>query len=250
MKMKKPLYVVLVVCLCYLQTNAQTMNITYKTFTNKNVDLNTTVNVSSPQVDFGPEALMGVRGIAQDINSQIDTMVDLIVQDFTNEVMQMPHKTVNHMGSSLDITSKATVISGTLLTAQLIQNISIAGAAHPLTTIKSFNYSTASNGVLNISNLFLVNSDYLNYISKYSMSQLKAYAQKEGYNNIDDMINQGASPDTKNFNTWNITEDNLVITFNPYQVAPYVFGIQTVSIPLSNMTGMIDPKGPLSYMFR
>ena len=101
-----------------------------------------------------------------------------------------------------------------------------------------------------MSDLFLSNSDYLNYISSYCIADLRSYAQKEGYNNIDDMIIQGASPDIKNFDAWNITIDSLVITFNPYQVAPYVFGIQTVSIPLNNMLNMIDPNGPLAFMFR
>lgn len=248
--MKKLLYIAVMLAFAVIQINAQTMNITYKTITDKNADLNLTINGTYPQVDFGPEALMGVRGIAQDINNTLDTIVNQMIQSFTNDVSQMPNKTVNGMGSSLEITSIASVISGTLLTAQIKQNSSIAGAAHPLTTIHSFNYSIISSGILNISNLFLSNSDYLNYISNYSMSQLKAHAQKKGYTNIDDMINQGASPDINNFNTWNITNDNLVITFNPYQVAPYVFGLQTVSIPLSNMTSMIDPKGPLSFMFK
>lgn len=247
--MKKLLYIVFVLAFAIIQASAQTMNITYKTSTDKNADLNLTISATYPQVDFGPEALMGVRGIAQDINNSLDTMVNQMIQGFINEVSQMPNKTVNGMGSSLEITSKASVISGTFLTAQIIQNSSIAGAAHPLTTIQSFNYSIISGGLLNISNLFVSGSDYLNYISNYSMTQLKAYAQKEGYS-IEDMINQGASPDLKNFNTWNITNDSLIITFNPYQVAPYVFGIQTVSIPLSDMTSMIDPKGPLSFMFR
>jgi len=64
------------------------------------------------------------------------------------------------------------------------------------------------------------------------------------------MITQGASPSMENFSTWSISNDNINIIFNPYQVAPYVFGIQTVSIPLSSMLKMIDPKGPLGYMFR
>ena len=79
---------------------------------------------------------------------------------------------------------------------------------------------------------------------------LKMNAQRNGYTNINEMIETGASPDVKNFSVWNLSEDMLNITFNAYQVAPYVFGIQSVSIPLSNMTNMINPEGPLSFMFR
>ncbi|MDQ3020233.1 MAG: RsiV family protein [Bacteroidota bacterium] len=228
--------------------NSQTMNITYKTITDKNPDYS--INATYPQIDFGPEALMGVRGIAQDINNALDTMVSQIINGFVNEVSRLPDKIVNGNGSSLGITSEAYVSNGTLLSAHITDFSSIAGAAHPLTTIHSFNYSIIASGILNITNLFLSNSDYLNYISNYCITQLREYAQKEGYTNIDEMITGGASPELKNFNTWSIKNDNLEIKFNPYQVAPYVFGIQTVSIPLSNMTSMLNPKGPLSFMFR
>ena len=227
------------------------MNITYKTVTYKSKDMNYGISATYPQVDFGPEALMGLRGIAQDINNCLDTTLNGKIQNFKNEVSQLTNKTaMNGIGSSLEITSTAEVISGTLLSAQLKVFSSVAGAAHPITIIYPFNYSTNIGLLSSMSDLFLSNSDYLNYISSYCIADLRSYAQKEGYNNIDDMIIQGASPDIKNFDAWNITIDSLVITFNPYQVAPYVFGIQTVSIPLNNMLNMIDPNGPLAFMFR
>lgn len=248
--MKNLLLIIIITCFILPCAIAQTMNVTYKTITDKNSDMNYTVNATYPQIDFGPEALMGVRGIAQDVNNELDKMISQMISEFAGEVSQLPNKTVNEKGSSIGITSEAFVSNGTFFSAQMTKFTSLAGAAHPLTTFTTFNYSIISTGILSISNLFLSNSDYLNYISNYCITQLREYAQKEGYTNIDDMITGGASPELKNFNTWSIKNDNLDIIFNPYQVAPYVFGIQTVSIPLSNMTSMIDPKGPLSFMFR
>lgn len=230
--------------------NAQTLNVTYSTITKSDATLNYTINATYPQVNFGPDALMGVRGIAQGINMSIDTMVNQIIQSFTNEVSKMPDKTVNGIGSSLGITSQASVVNGMLLTGQLTEFNNITGMVHPLTTIHTFNFTGDGQGPLPLSSLFKPDSDYLNYISTNAIQQLTAYAQKEGYTNINDMILKGAAADAKNFQEWNINNDNLVITFNPYQVAPYVFGVQTISIPLSNMLSMMDPKGPLSYMFR
>ncbi len=229
---------------------AQTMNITYTAITKNDPTLNYTVNATYPQVNFGPDALMGARGNATDINMSIDTMVNNIITSFANEVAQMPNKTVNGIGSSLGITSQASVVNGLLLTGQLTEFNNIAGMAHPMTTIHSFNYTSDGAGPIPLSALFKPDSDYLNYISTNSIQQLTAYVLKEGYTNVNDMILKGAAADAKNFTQWNIKDDNLAITFNPYQVAPYVFGIQTVSIPLSSMLSMIDPKGPLSFMFR
>lgn len=250
MNMKKIFCVLFFLWVIVIDTNAQTMNITYTTITRNDPKLNYTVNATYPQVNFGPDALMGVRGNAEDINNSIDTMVNKIITDFANDVAQMPMKTVNGIGSSLGITSQASVVNSWLLTGQLTEFNNIAGMAHPMTTIHSFNYTSDGTGPILLSALFKPDSDYLNYISTVSIQQLSAYAEKEGYNNINDMIIKGAAADAKNFTQWNIKDDNLVLTFNPYQVAPYVFGIQTVSIPLSDLLNILDPKGPLSFMFR
>jgi hypothetical protein len=45
---------------------------------------------------------------------------------------------------------------------------------------------------------------------------------------------------------WNITSNGLVIIFDEFQVAPYVPGPQTVTIPYSELKTLIDPKGPLA----
>ena len=121
--------------------------------------------------------------------------------------------------------------------------------AHPLTTITSYNYTTDGMGPLSLNELFLGN-EYLYFISAFSIKELMQYSAKEGYINTDNLIQSGAAPDMNNFNNWVIKNDSLKIIFKPYQVGPYVMGIQTVSIPLSDMTEMIDPKGPLEFMLR
>ncbi|MEO6694536.1 MAG: RsiV family protein [Ignavibacteria bacterium] len=248
--MKKIFLLVTFLCISCHNLFAQSMNVYYKTVSDKCLDLNYGIIATYPQVDFGPDGLMGLRGIEQDINNSMDTTINGIIQNFKNEVAQLPNKTVmNGLGSSLEITSTANVISGTILSANIKAFSAVAGAAHPITITYTYNYSTTATGLLSISDLFIPNSDFVNYLSDYSIADLRTYAYKQGYS-IDNMITQGASPEIKNFNAWNLTVDSLVITFNPYQVALYVFGIQTVSIPLSNMINMIDPNGPLAFMFR
>lgn len=231
---------------------AQTMNISYKTITGEDKDEHYIINAVIPQVDFGPEALMGVRGIAEDINTSLDTIAEGMIQKFKNSVSELTNKTaMNGMGSSLDIKSAANVVSGTLLSVRINEFSSVIGMAHPVTTFHSFNYSTVTDKfLLSISDLFKEDSDYLKYISDLCIADLRENAIKNGYTGIDDMIKSGAGPDLKNFSVWNITDNTLIITFNPSQTAPYVFGVQTVHIPLFYMTEMINPKGPLSFMYR
>jgi Protein of unknown function (DUF3298) len=248
--MKKIIFTLLIFSVVLMNASGQTMNVTYKSITKESPDKSYTVSAEYPQVDFGPDALMGVRGIAQDINYSLDTIVNGIIRDFVNDVSGMPEKTVNGNNSSLEITSKGWVSNGSLFCAELTTFDNIAGMAHPMTTVTGFNYTDNGEGPLDISNLFLSNSDYINYISNYCIAELRAKAKKEGFDNIDDMITQGASPDIKNFNVWTVKDDSLNIIFNPYQVGPYVMGMQTVPIALSSLTSMLDPKGPLSFMFR
>ncbi|MBK8550388.1 MAG: DUF3298 domain-containing protein [Ignavibacteria bacterium] len=241
---------IFILCFAFAKSGAQTINVTYKTISGSNPDMDYTISATYPQVDFGPDALMGVRGVASDINNSLDTTVDGIIKDFIKQVSEMPKKIVNGMGSKLEITSNGWVSNESLLSAELNTFCNIAGMAHPLTTVTTFNYSIISTGQLELSNLFLSNAEYLNYISAVCIKQLTDKALKEGYGNINDMILSGASADAKNFSEWTVKNDSLDIIFNVYQVMPYVMGIQTVSIPLSDMTNMIDPKGPLSFMYR
>lgn len=231
-------------------TRAQTMNVTYKTVTDNNATMSYTISATYPQVDFGPEALMGLRGIAGDINNSLDTTVNGIIRSFVKDITGIPEKTVKGKVSSLNITSRGWVSNGAIFSAELTTFNNVAGMAHPMTTTTTLNYNMNGAGPLPLSRLFKKDSEYLNYISTTAIQQLTAKADKEGYTNINDMILSGAAADSKNFSEWTVSNDSLNIIFNPYQTAPYVFGIQTVSIPLSNMLNMIDPKGPLAFMYR
>lgn len=250
--MKKLSALLLIFFILPLSIHSQTMKVVNKSFSENDKKLNYYITADYPQADFGPEALMGVRGISDDINNGIDTIVNNIISGFKNSVSEMTnHTAMNGLGSSLEIKGDASVIAGTIFSAQIKEFSAVIGMAHPNTIITSYNYCITSGGLLtDISGLFLHQSDYLKYISDYCKMDLKMNAERNGYTNINEMIETGASPDVKNFSVWNLSEDMLNITFNAYQVAPYVFGIQSVSIPLSNMTNMINPDGPLSFMFR
>ncbi len=233
-----------------MNANSQEMKVIYKTVEDSNSTIRYKITANYPQADFGPDALMGVRGIAEDINNTLDTTVGGIIKKFKTSVEEMPVVDSDLTESTLDISGRGWVSNGSLMSAELNVFSYLAGMAHPLTTVTGYNFDINANGPISISDLFIKNSGYLNYLSKTSVNRLTANAEKEGYSEIKDMILEGTSPEIKNFNNWVVENDSLIIIFKPYQVGPYVMGIQTVSIPLSELTGMIDPKGPLSFMIR
>jgi len=233
-----------------ISASAQQMNITYKNEIDKNEKLNYMTDVTYPQVDFGPEALMGVRGIAQDINTAINESVQNYIESFKTQLEEIKGDSKEGESNSFKITSEAEITGGTLLSVKFTMFSNISGMAHPMTNDSSFNYSTISTGQLELKDLFREESEYLKFISAYSQKELEAYAYSQGNENIFDMIKLGTSPDANNFKVWNIKNDSLSITFNPYQAAPYVFGIQEVKISLSEMLSMFDKTGPLEFLFR
>lgn len=233
-----------------ISVSAQEMNVTYKNAKENNDKLNYSTDVTYPQVDFGPEALMGVRGIAQDINTAINKSVENYIESFKIQLEEVKDGSKEGETNSFKITSEAEITGGTLLSVKFTMFSNISGMAHPMTNDSSFNYSTISTGLLDLKDLFTEDSEYLKYISAYSQKELEAYAYSQGNENIFDMIKLGTSPDANNFKVWNIKNDSLSITFNPYQTAPYVFGIQEVKIPLSEMLNIINKTGPLEFLFR
>ena len=114
-----------------------------------------------------------------------------------------------------------------------------SGGAHPNTTTESFNYDINRNAPVRLADLFTPNSNYLKVISDYSVRELKKLDTVSSVEN-------GAGPKIENFHSWNITPAGLKITFDPYQVGPYVAGAHVIVIPYSVLTPIIKPDGLLA----
>nr|HMQ68325.1 RsiV family protein [Ignavibacteria bacterium] len=207
------------------------------------------INIDYPQVDFGPDALMGARGNAQDINNSLDSIVNSIKDEFVKQVSELPEMKDLDAESEMAINGVGWINNNHLICTQLINYTYIKGTAHPMTTNTTFNYTIDGEGPLGFSSLFRNDKEYLNYISTICIRDLETKLNDED-DNLSDMITDGASADMKNFSNWSVENDTLIIIFNPYQVAPYVYGMQSVGIPLNELMEYIDPKGPLEYMFR
>ena len=250
MKMKtKFLLMLILVCIINTGSFAQTMQVTTKNITEEEKGGKYSIKIDYPQVDFGPDALMGVRGIAEDINSSLDSIVKSIIDEFVKQAAEVPEIKDLDTESELAINGMGWVNNNMLLCTQLINFTYIKGTAHPMTTNTTYNYTSGGEGPLSFSSLFRKDKDYLNYISTICIKDLSQKLNDKDDDNTD-MILDGASADEKNFVNWSVKDDTLIIIFNPYQVAPYVYGMQNVGIPLSRLMEYLDPQGPLSYMFR
>jgi len=106
-------------------------------------------------------------------------------------------------------------------------NSTYSGGAHPNSESFTFNFDLQKGTEIKLRDLFQQNSGYLKRISDYAISDLKR--QQSDFSD-NDWISRGAGPDSKNFRSWNVTDKGLKFNFDPYQVAAYAAGPQTVLI--------------------
>ncbi len=109
------------------------------------------------------------------------------------------------------------------------------GAVHPWGVMASINYDTRSGRFLGISDLFRPGCNYVSRLSEISIHELEQheYAQETA-------IRNGAGPVEKNFQVFTLTDTELVLHFQQYQVAPGAVPAEQVSIPLSNLAHLLQ----------
>ncbi len=115
------------------------------------------------------------------------------------------------------------------------------GGAHGNTGSAAFNYDLNQGKILTLSDIFIPNANFIKAISDHCINALK---QRNVSNH--DWVIKGASASLNNYSSWNIVPQGLMITFDPYQVAPYAVGPQEIVIPYSTLKGMIRQDGPLA----
>jgi hypothetical protein len=114
----------------------------------------------------------------------------------------------------------------------------IGGKKQPYHEYVALNYNLDKEQKIELSDLFYPQSDYLNLISQYTYGVL----QKRFPNNY---RSSGAAPRAENYATFNIKPNGLLITFNEGEVAPSMFGAQTILIPYSTLSEIIPPDSPI-----
>lgn len=111
--------------------------------------------------------------------------------------------------------------------------------AHGNTFFHTFTFDTKTGAALGLNDIFLENSKYLDTLSSTSRTKLPAVIG-DGFDTT--MIKDGTTPDEKNFRNFFLGNNELVILFDPYAVAPYSAGPQTLRVPLSELSSILKPE--------
>ena len=148
------------------------------------------------------------------------------------------------MGSNLNVAYTLILAQDDLVVVKFDIGSYYQGAAHPNSYADVINYDLKNGKQLKLGDLFKPGSKYLQAIADYSIAELKKEAKAKGL--TDEEIANGAAPQAKNYERWNIMKKGLGITFDAYQVGPYAAGPQFVMVPYSALKDVINPESPVA----
>lgn len=116
------------------------------------------------------------------------------------------------------------------------------GSAHPSEVLLPMMFNLDTGAQIMLADLFTPGSNYLKRLSQFCTQQLMASFAGSGYPLFED----GLKPTPQNFANFLIRPEGLYFLFNPYQVAPYVAGMQEVVVPYTIIDKILLPGGPVA----
>lgn len=169
------------------------------------------------------------------VNTVVKDFMEFTQKSFLKEIAEDDDSTDGAGKSGLNVTYSIPYEQNGALSVRFNVSVYHRGAAHPLNTVSVLNFIKGQQ--VKLGDLFLPGADYLKSISQLCSKEITA-------KDISDAkwIKDGTAPVTDNYNVWSFTPEGIDIIFDSYQVAAYVYGEQTVSIPLSKLSALIKPE--------
>lgn len=213
-----------------------------KTINDDNKNKKIGINVEYPTLKgFGEKG----EAINKDIFNAVNAEILSFKKSANEAVKDIPAD--SEIGCSLDAGYTTMIATDDVISFDCTVSIYLGGA-HPNSYEKTLTYDLKTGRKVTLSELFKSKSDYLKRISDYSIEALKKQ-QRDPENQIEpdvEWITKGAAPEADNYGSWNIAKKGLVITFDPYQVAPYAAGPQVVVVPYKVLKDVVKEDGLLS----
>ena len=137
-------------------------------------------------------------------NTEVDTVVAQVSQDFKNNVQQIDSTPApNLTGSYLSMDYSVKFGERGLLSVLFTVDFYMAGAAHPNQYFVTLNLDVARGKVLALKDLFKPGASYLKFVSDFAIQDLTRQARLDW--------DTGATPTEENFRSWNVTSGGLLL---------------------------------------
>ena len=184
-------------------------------------------------------------------NQQISSLIQEEVANFRGKVIDNQAAQVNFprakVKNDLTLDFNTSVINtdgNPIVGIRFSIRGSITGVAHSYHSHRVINYDLYNGQVLQLVDSFKPNSEYLNIISEYVNNVLNRRLKEKELNSA------GTAAQEENFKNWNLNPYGLFITFDEGQVAPSVYGTETVLVPYSALKTVLAPQSQAADCMR
>ena len=195
------------------------------------------ITIQYPYLEDAPRATVFNQGVEDFINAEISSFKAVVDENEVWRLENMPEAS-----SDLRITYELTYQEHEMISILFSVSFYSAGAAHPGFYVRSFSYDVARGQFLSLPELFQPGTLFLEIISTYCINELN----NTGMLSWED----GAQPILTNYQNWNLQPDGILISFDPYQVAPGAAGLLQVIVPYETLQEVISPDGLLAPMLQ
>lgn len=229
----------------YTQNHVSTPKLKGKVTIEKNI-----ISDNSASIKYEIEASYPeVRGLShahaqKAINEQSYQLVENSITKFKNElsaaqqVKNIP-QSVFSQTSQFTLSYEVGESTEQIVSYHYSQVQMIIGMAHPANTNQTQNFDSQTGKLLTLADIFQPNTNYLATLSQITSQEL---TMKLGTQNGEAFfIKQGTAPTAENFKNFLITPHGLEIIFDPATVAADFAGTQTVLIPMSKLSSILNP---------
>ncbi|MGI5882107.1 MAG: stalk domain-containing protein [Dethiobacteria bacterium] len=110
-----------------------------------------------------------------------------------------------------------------------VESYRYSGGAHGLTTVDFYNLDTKNNKLLTLSSLFKDDADYVSLINEEIIKQIAAQQKGE---QIPYFEGENGFQSINAEHSFYLKDNELIIHFGQYEIAPYAAGMPEFSIPL------------------
>ncbi len=180
-----------------------------------------------------------------EFNQKVNDMIEGEINKFREDILAHAPSAPITSGSSFDVGYYLVYQGGNLWSLKLNFSGYTDGAPYSYRYSLTLNYDLEQGRELSLGDLFAEDAKFLKPISSYCIFELsrRSIGFYGGFQ-------RGAEPTLENYRNWNITNEGLLITFDEYQVAPYTYGVQTVTVPYSELRPLINMQGPLAMVLK
>lgn len=196
-----------------------------------------TVKVNFPKIVLPQNPTEEARA-----NDVIATFVADVIASFRKDAADTEAgKPKDLPASDLTMSYSTLLLSPSVISFRFDISAYVVGAAHPNNYTRILNYDIARHVVLKPNDLFLGGADYFAFLSTQSRAKLLV-ACSDCDDSDKEVIAAGTEPTKENFSRIGLTPGGIVVIFDPYQVAPYARGTQTVLFTLAELGDILAPE--------